>query len=52
VIRRNLVLFAAAAIVLITALPASAMCIPGRVGVDPKTGKVTIELPRCDPPPR
>ena len=36
----------------LSTLSASATCIPGRIEVDPKTGKVTIELPRCNPPQR
>lgn len=32
--------------------PANAMCIPGRIGIDPKTHKVIIELPKCNPPPQ
>ena len=36
---------------LLTALPAGATCVPGRVEVDPRTGTVVVELPRCNPPP-
>lgn len=37
-----------AALLLGTA-PASATCVPGRIEVDPRTGTIVVELPRCNP---
>ena len=37
---------------LLSSIPATATCIPGRIEVDPKSGKVVVELPRCNPPQR
>lgn len=49
VIRKALMLAASLPIVVMTALPASATCTPGRVEVDPKAKKVIVEPPRCRP---
>lgn len=50
-IRRALTALAVAGAVLAASAPASATCEAGRIGVDPRTGKVIIEPPRCNPPP-
>jgi hypothetical protein len=51
-IRGIVVATMALVILLMASWPAAAMCTPGRIGVDPRTGKVTVELPRCNPPPQ
>ena len=51
-IRRGIIVLVVLAGLLLASLPAGATCIPGRIALDPKTGKVTIELPRCEPPPQ
>ena len=51
-IKRLIAGIALLAALLLSSFPASATCVPGRIEVDPKTGTITIELPRCNPPPQ
>lgn len=50
-LRRALVVSALVSGLVAVAVPASATCTTGYVGIDKNTGKPRVELPQCNPPP-
>jgi hypothetical protein len=50
-LKRSIIAVGLVAGIVFSAGSAAATCVPGRIGVDPRTGEITIELPRCEPPP-